>query len=211
MSNKNTKRPPPVDEELLRRFKDDVQERYGRVRGHYSSELETALREYLNASDGGDTHDRLTQIEQDLDEIKAAVSDSESKKQKQRSTGGRIDDRLRKIIETIRNESDGAPKVHESVVEMAIREHAGGSDPTMKQYKTLLKDDKEMFPDLRATKSYWFLDAPTFCTAMNDAVQERELDKDVYVEAVEDTYSRKWWGEQVERFDEDQPTERGIQ
>ena len=210
MSGGDVQRPPPIDEALLQQFKQSVKERYGRVRGHYSSELETALEEYLNASEGGDTHDRLTQIERDLEEIKTHLCENEPKKQKAKSGGSRIDKRLQQIVETIRNESDGAPKVHESVVEMAIREHAGVSKPTLKQYKELLQEDKEMFPDLRESKSHWFLDAPTFCTAMNDAVQNRELKADVYEDAVDGQFGREWWGEQVQRFEQEH-NERGIQ
>jgi len=149
-------------------------------------------------------------MERDLEEIKTHLRENGTKKQKQKSGGGRIEKRLREIIETVRNESDGAPKVHESVVEMAIREHAGGSTPTLKQYKELLQDDKEMFLDLRENKSHWFLDAPTFCTAMNDAVQSRELKADVYENAVDGQFGREWWGEQVEAFEQEH-NERGIQ
>lgn len=43
------------------------------VRGHYRSETETAIEEYLNASQGGDTHDRLNRIEDRIDDLADAV------------------------------------------------------------------------------------------------------------------------------------------
>lgn len=207
----SVKRPPPIDEALLDRFKQSVKERYGRVRGHYSSELETALEEYLNAAEGGDTHDRLTEIERNTEAILAELRENEDKKKKQ--TSSTVQERAKKIAATIHDESDGAPKVHEAVVEAAIREHGGGSDPTIRQYKRLLKEERELFPDLRPTESYWFRDPPTFCTAMNQAVKHREIDEDTYTQALEQDYNRDWWGEQVTKYEqrENDNTGKGFQ
>lgn len=213
MTTQETQRPPPVSKSVLEAFKQDVRERRGRIRGVYSSELEKALEAWIDASEGGDTNDRLARIEQDLAEVKAAVEQESAKNKKQTSARGTTETRLKKIQAAIDEQASGAPKAHEKMVEAAIREHAGGSDPTIRRYKRLLVDDRELFEDPRATEPYFFRDAPTFATAVNDAVQDGRLEKDAYVSLVEDTYDREWWGEQVQQYGDetDGSPERGIQ
>lgn len=201
-----------IDEKLWQQFREDVSDRKGRVRGHLKTEVETALREYINASGGGDTHDRLRRLEQQMDTV-VGLLESEGPKKENPDVGSRVESKLEDIIETVENEADGAPRVHDSVIEMAIEDHAGYSDPTIKQYKELLQKRREAFEDPREGNNYHYLDAPTFCTAVNESLQDGELNQDTYLELVEDTYGRDWWGEQVQtyedRINEQQP--KGFQ
>jgi len=188
-----------VDEQLWKQFRQDVSDRKGRVHGHLKSEVETALREYINASAGGDTNDRLTRLEHQMDKVVSLLEDTEPKKENS-DVGSRVESSLEDIIETINKEADGAPRVHDSVVEMAIETHAGYSDPTIKQYKSLLRKRKEAFPDPRKDSSYHYLDSGVYCQAVNEMVQDREIDQETYVEVVEEQHSRDWWSTQLEKM-----------
>lgn len=193
MSDGSTQRPPPVDAALLDRFKADVVNRHGRLRGNYSSELENALEAYLDASDGGDTNDRLARMEGELETIREAVIENEPKKKKD-SHGSVTNRRLNKIRETIASETDGSPKAHAEVVEMAIRKHAGSSAPTLRQYKRLLKQNNALFP--HPTKdSLYFRDSSDYVKAVNAMTKGGKIAQNTYDEIIEQ-YGEEWWLEQ---------------
>jgi len=189
-----------VDEQLWKEFRQDVSDRKGRVHGHLKTEVETALREYINASDGGDTNDRLTRLEHQMDRVVGLLEETQSKKENS-DVGSRVESKLEDIIETVNKEADGAPRVHDSVIEMAIESHAGYSDPTIKQYKELLRKRREAFPDPRSDSSYHYLDAGIYCQAVNEMVQDREISQKEYTDIVEDQYTRDWWSTQLEKVE----------
>jgi len=200
MSDGETQRPPPVDKALLERFKADVKDRHGRIRGHYGSELEKAIKAYLDASHGGDTTDRLARIESELETIRGAVVESKEKKKKE-SRGSVTDRRLNKIRETIIDETANSPKAHEQVVEMAIREHAGSSAPTLRQYKQMLRQEKVLFP--HPTKdSLYFRDATDYVKAVNAMAKGGKISQQSYDDILEQ-YGEDWWLNQQE---DDEPT-----
>ena len=190
-----------VDKQLWQQFRQDVSDRKGRVHGHLKTEVETALSEYIHASRGGDTHDRLRRLENQMDKVVGLLEDGTPKKENS-DVGSRVESKLEDIIETVSKEADGAPRVHDSVIEMAIETHAGYSDPTIKQYKELLHKRKEAFEDPRPGNNYHYLDAPTYCSAVNQSLQEGTISKDKYVEIVENTYTRDWWGQQIQKFED---------
>lgn len=70
-----TVRPAEVDEALYEQFKQFVRDHHGQVRGSLRDELETAMRERMNAANGPD---RLERIEADLATLKAAVVEVEA-------------------------------------------------------------------------------------------------------------------------------------
>jgi len=188
-----------VDESLWQEFREDVQQRRGSVKGHLKTELHNALREYINAAQGGDTHDRLMQIEHRLEDIEGAVAEiGETKKHSEVSKT--VENRLEKIRETIQQEAGEAPRVHEQVVEMAIKRHAGQSKPTLRQYKELLKDNRELHQDPRPDQSYYYREAPFYCFAVNQMYQDQEISKSDYLHYVENVYDREWWGAQVDKY-----------
>lgn len=190
-----------VDSDLLDEFREDVKTRHGSVYGHMRSELENAIREYLNASDGGDTHDRIKRLEDQMDRVVTLLENSERKKEDS-DVGKRVESKLEDIIETVDREADGAPRVHEKVIEAAIEEHAGYSDPTIRQYKNLLKKRGEAFEDPRESMNYYFREAPLFCDAVNAMVRDGDIKQKEYLGIVEDEYGRDWWREQLQQFDD---------
>lgn len=209
MSDQQTQPGVRVNESLWKEFRQDVLARKGSVRGHLKSELETALREYINASDGGDTHDRLRRMENKLETIEAHISD-EDKNKKESSVGSETKNKLQRIRQEIDRETDGSPKVHNEVVELAIREHAGGSDPTIRRYKRLLQQDRDLF-EHPVNKSVYFRSAEDYTLAVNSMAKGGRIDQDVYDEILE-SYGREWWIDQLpdEETDGGSPN-RGFQ
>lgn len=207
MSDEDVVRLPPVSKSLRDEFRDHVRERFGTVRGHYRSEVETALREYLRAEEGGDTHDRLQRIEEDVADIKDALSDEGRKKKKQTSRSHTTERRLQKIKATIADEATSADTVHAQVVEMAIRQHAGGSDPTIRRYTRMLEQDRVLFPDPLSDTQY-FRTPEAFVAATNAYTKSGKLDQESY-DRVIDEYGEDWWREVIDRMEDD--SGRGFQ
>jgi len=201
----DTQRPPPVRKELLERFKDDVRERYGKVRGHYGTELERAIESYLEASKGGDVTHRLEQIENDLADIKGALSEQPTEKEKRSGSKTVTEKRLEEIKETIREESGDQPKVNEMIVNKAIREIAGSSDQTVEKYHRLLREDNELFDHPTNSKLY-FRDAGDFVKATNALAKGGKIDSHEY-QSLLDEYGEEWWVNQLE--DETQTQDNG--
>jgi len=72
---KDTTQPTPIDKQEYEAFKNFVRDLHGKTRGHLSSEIENALREYRKSASGPD---RLTRIENDLATLKANIIEAES-------------------------------------------------------------------------------------------------------------------------------------
>lgn len=208
MSDNKTQPGVRVNESIWSEFRQDVRERKGAVKGYLGQELENAIQEYIDASHGGDTHDRLTQIEQDIAEIRATLSEREEKN-KDSGLGSVTEQRLANIKDTIADEVSGDVKVHESVVELAIRQHAGGSSPTLERYKELLMEDRELFPH-PANKSLFFRSASDFVLATNQLRKGGKITQDEYDELTQ-AYGEDWWRDRVERATDGGHDERGIQ
>jgi len=202
MSNNEKQIGVKVNEQTWQEFRQDVRERHGGIRGHLKHEVEAALQEYIDASHGGDVNDRLTRIEDQLDELTGAVSEHEEK-EKDQSVGSRVEQRMGEVIDTIEKEVEGSPKVHEEVVEMAIREHAGKSDPTIRQYKRLLTDEAELFTH-PVNDSLYFRDATDYTAAMNSLAKGGKFTSDEYREAV-DRHGEEWWRQQLPDESGDDP------
>ena len=187
------------DEQLWKEFRTDVKARKGGVDGHLRTELEAALRQYLDGSDGGDLHDKVDRLDEKVETIAQAITDEEKKK-KDDSLSSRTENRLREIRNQITDETDGSPKVHKEVVELAIRDNAGGSEPTIRRYKKLLQQDRELFPHPDNDRMY-FTEGEDFVKATNAMRKGNRIKPDRYDELLE-TYGEEWWRSQLDE-DED--------
>jgi len=67
--------PTRIDKDEYLAFKQWVQDVHGKTRGHLSTEIENALREYREPDDSSEP---LTRIEQDIATIKAQLADAEA-------------------------------------------------------------------------------------------------------------------------------------
>ena len=205
MANDKTQIGVEVDSQLLDEFRQNVKERYGSTYGHMRTELERAIREYLNGAHGGDTIGRLKRIEEKLDKLESASSDNGEKK-KDSDLSNTTENRLNKIAEKVDEETGKSNKVHNEVVELAIREIAGGSAPTIRRYKRLLQQDEVIFE--HPTEHRFFTEPKDFVMAVNAMRKGGKIDGDTYGEVLEQ-YGEDWWLAQQEQNQEDQP--KGFQ
>ena len=67
--------PTRISKDEYIKFKQYVQDVHGKTRGHLSTEIENALREYRQPDDGAEP---LTRIEQDIATIKARLAEAEA-------------------------------------------------------------------------------------------------------------------------------------
>lgn len=201
MTNDDTARLPEIDADLRDRFKQDVKNRKGTTHGHYRTELENALEAYLDASKGGDTDDRLRRIEnavEDLADTMVELSDDESGKTKTHETvGTESKNKLERIKERIGREAADAKSVHESVVNRAIEDVAGGSDPTMRKYKRMLKERHHAFENPHPEQKTWFVDEEAFVKVVNHNLPE-------YTSDVASEYGEDWWDDALSNHAEDE-------
>lgn len=190
MTEQTTQPGVRVNKALWQEFRDDIRDRKGVVKGHMKSELETALREYINASQGGDTHDRLRRMENTLETIEASVVEQDKKK-KDSGVSSEVENKLREVRNQIERETDGSPKVHDEVVELAIRDNAGTSAPTLRKYKELLQQDRELF-EHPANDSVWFTSPEDFVLAVNSMRKAGRIQQDRY-DNILSRYGEEWW------------------
>jgi len=209
MSDNETQIGVMVNSALWEQFRDDVQARKGGIRGHLKTEVENALREYLNASEGGDTNDRLARIESDVQTILDTLDETEQKK-KDSSVGGRVEDRLDSIKDYIENQSGGSPVVGEKLIESAIRETAGSSEPTMRQYKDLLDRDGWYNPH-PLNDDRVFVDEDRWIESVQVHRQDGDITKQRYQDLVTD-YGVESFKQRYDELQETDPTsDRGVQ
>jgi hypothetical protein len=179
-----------ISDSLWQRFRDDVEARRGSIRGHLSHEVENALAEYLNASEGGDTHDRLRRIEQKLDELEAPTpTDSEADSDGDPdSVSKTTDKRISEIMSDVRERAAelGSKRVPESDVEAAIERNAGTSYKTIRRYKRLLQNQRELFAHPENDNVY-FVQAEPFIAFVENGVGT-ELANDIA-----EGYGWDWW------------------
>jgi len=182
------KRLPPINEEVKERFVKNVEKRKGGTYGHLRTEVERALNEYINASQGGDTHDRLRRIENDIEEIKETVGKPQSEEGND-SVSKTTKRRINKIMSDIQDRAEqlGSKRVTESDVEAAIENNAGVSHKTIQRYKKLLQNQKEIFAHPTDSDVY-FIKATAFIAFVEQ--QPNEIADDIL-----ETYGVEWWQE----------------
>lgn len=187
-----------VDRDVWVAFEEFVATSEDKTRGAKPKHLENALREYLD-------DDRTARLESKIDEIHEAIVADEEKKKKERSytnsASATTENRLQKIRATIAEETANAAKVHATTVEMAIRQHAGSSDPTIRRYKTLLLQDRELFEHPLPDKDLYFTDPTDFVLATNAATKGGKLRQDTYDTLLE-RYGEDWWKDQLPQANE---------
>lgn len=196
-----------IDSAVWSEFRQDVIERRGRVRGHLGSELENAIREYIDASHGGDVNDRLARLEQQIEQLAAGVGDrdggADEKRKNEASVSTEVENKLQRIAEFIDDKTD-SPKVNEIVVNRAIEAHAGLSDPTLRRYKELLETREILYPHPNDSER-WYTNGRDFAQATNAMAKGGKLSQQAYNDLV-NQYGAEWWAEQL---DQDTDRDRG--
>lgn len=192
------KRLPPIDADLKDRFAEDVEERFGSTHGHLRSEVEKALVEYLEGSEGGDVHDKLDRIEAKLDEI-AADAEEVGDPPSSDESGEWIDSfspktqyRLSDILTDIETqvEKRGMGPIREGDVETAIERNAGTSYKTIERYKDILTKNNQIIQHPFAEDTYFARPSAFIAFCHNsERIGEEELDR------IMGQFPDGWWEE----------------
>jgi len=179
-----------VKKSLWERFRDDVESRRGTVHGNLSHELETAIQEYLNASQGGDTHDRLRRLEEQTEEILTHLDAEDDSDGGTDSVSKTTENRIADIMADIRERSEelGTSRVRESDVEAAIERNAGTSYKTVRRYMKLLQNQREVFPDPNRDHVYFVRETPFIAY-----IEQNDDVSDDLRERVASEYGWEWW------------------
>jgi len=152
MKNKQTQ-PTPISEEEYKRFKQWVQDVHGTTRGHLSTEIENALREYRQPDNN---QDKLSRIEDDLASVKAMVAESEGVSETAAPTpetpnthahadGGKPNPNAPRsvkvdyIISEYYHRDGGSTTV--DAIQTQIKEAFGFGDRTVEEYQELILDE----------------------------------------------------------------------
>jgi len=193
-----------IDASVWEEFRQDVIERRGTARGHLSTELENAIRSYVDASKGGDVNDRLRRIENQLETLVSeggTDSDGEGrKKNKDSGFSSTVKNRLEAIEEQIEREAADADKVHESVIHNAIEDNAGSSRPTLERYKEMLEQRHIAHEWPKGESKTWWLDNEKFVTVLSTNFPNERLE-------YEKEYGEGWFNS----FLGDESPERGVE
>lgn len=187
----DTARLPPFDKKLRDEFREHVKEKYGGIRGHYRREVERMVRDWLAQSDSTDLPPEMQQIQQELDDLRDQVETVSEGKTKKDSISETTKNRMRSINEQISRESGESNLVHESVINRAIEDHAGSSEPTLRRYKEMLQSRKLAFKNPLPDTDTWFLDAEVFVNHVEGHIHQ--LEDSLY--EFEREYGEEWWAE----------------
>jgi len=190
-----------LNRSLWEEFRQDVKERHGIVRGHLRHELENAIREYINASEGGDTHDRLRRLENNMEhvtrQVDTLVDDSKQKKNKDSGVSQTVKNRLADIESQIQREIGDADKAHVSVVNKAIEDNAGSSRPTLERYKEMLEQRHIAHEWPSDDSDTWWFDSEKFV---------RVVDQQFGYHEMTERYGSEWYDSMLDEIEGDSNT-----
>jgi len=190
-----------LNRSLWEEFRQDVKERHGIVRGHLRHELENAIREYINASEGGDTHDGLRRLENNMEhvtrQVDTLVDDSKKKKNKDSGVSQTVKNRLADIESQIQREIGDADKAHVSVVNKAIEDNAGSSRPTLERYKEMLEQRHIAHEWPSDDSDTWWFDSEKFV---------RVVDQQFGYHEMTERYGSEWYDSMLDEIEGDSNT-----
>ena len=185
-----------ISRKVWERFRQDVKERRGGVRGHLRSELENAINAYIQASEGGDVNDRLRRLESQMEEVHSCVTD-ERKKNKDSDVSQTVKNRLQSIESQIQREIGDADKAHVSVVNKAIEDNAGSSRPTLERYKEMLEQRHIAHEWPSEDSDTWWFDNEKFVKVVDNQFDYHML---------ADRYGMDWYDEMLDTVHDDDNT-----
>jgi len=172
-----------VDKDVRDDFREFVKEKKGKVRGEFGRELERAMKEYMD-------RDRYARIEEEqaamndkLDAALAALADDGSHTHTASASPQTQTDKAQQIASIIREENNVVFPTDD--VEAAIRQVAGASDRTLRDYKQLLKTNGHAFEHPNSDSHVWTIDAERFAMWAEAHVDEVP---DAHVRDVIDEY-----------------------
>lgn len=149
-----------VDEDVISDFREFVQEKKGKVRGEMGREVERALIEYMDRDRYARIEEEQQAMNEKLDAALAALAEGGEHTHTGSATPQTQTEKAEQIG-AILNDSD-AKVVPSEDVEEAIREVAGASTRTLRDYKELLKRKGHAYAHPSSDSHVWTVDADVF-------------------------------------------------
>jgi len=199
MVNENTVRPAPVAESLRDEFKQAVKNYHGGTRNYYRSEVENALRDRIKVlRDEGASESNVSNEDllKRLNEIGASPPGGVSQTQADREEPKRSSEVFRKVaaiaaeVRADARERD-RPHVDVVVVNRIIREIAGTTDKTVKKYRTLLRERRELYPHPSEQRSAWYTEPEALIVSVEHELSDERVGQ-VFAGGYY-PYDEDWW------------------
>ena len=159
-----------VDEEVISDFRDFVHDAHGKVRGKMGREVENALREYMD-------HDRYARIEENqeqtkrqLDAVLSTLAENDAHTHTVPASPQTQPQKAEQIAAVIRENNNTVFPAED--VEEAIRQVAGGSDRTMRDYKRLLKKAGHCYEHPNSNSKVWTTDSEEFAMWADSHIEQ---------------------------------------
>ena len=159
-----------VDSEIISEFRDFVHDAHGKVHGKMGREVENALREYMD-------HDRYARIEQNqadtqrqLDAILSTLAEPTEHTHTAPVSPQTQPQKAEQIAAVIRERNNVVFPAED--VEDAIREIAGGSDRTIRDYKRLLKKAGHCYEHPSSDSNVWTTDREEFAMWADSHIEQ---------------------------------------
>ena len=159
-----------VDEDVISDFRDFVHDTHGKIRGKMGNEVENALREYMD-------HDRYARIEENqaetnrkLDAVLSSLAESGEHTHTTPASPQTQTQKAEQIAAVIRENNNTVFPAED--VEDAIRQVAGASDRTIRDYKRLLKKAGHCYEHPSSDSNVWTTDREEFAMWADSHIEQ---------------------------------------
>lgn len=197
-----------IDETLWAEFRDFVAERNGGVKGYLRQELEHALKNHMELSETGEGELHIELLRDEMQALREDVQalESDTPQKEKTNTGDTVQERAEQISQLIRSDFGTGP-ISETAIETAIREVAGGSAPTIRQYRRLLKSDFPLYdnPSPKPTRPFVFGDGE-YAEAVQNFADMGVISQEEYNDAITDLGGEDRFRELIDADSETDPT-----
>jgi hypothetical protein len=173
-----------VNSQLWDEFREYVEQEYGAVRGNLSQELNAAIEAYISGSsevDDSEVLERLARIEAKIDGDGGSPPSVSRDRVKNKKTEGNVSQtarRRRRIYQDIQAKTGDKGIVSDEELISSISEIAGGSRPTVSNYKERLQQHNEIHE--HPLKDSWITDTEEWAVMVHSLRHQGVLSQTEY-------------------------------
>lgn len=161
------------DDELWSQFVEWIEDKEGQKHGEIGRHVEYALKEYIDADRAHRVEENQEEMQEQLDEVLALLSDSDSTHTHKNISAMTVPEKEKVIVRRL--EPDG-PVLSNNEVESVISEVGGADDRTMKKHKEELKRQGDLFEHPNEGNPVWFTKRELWIEAVENYVPNEQLD-----------------------------------
>lgn len=178
---------PSVDADLWAEFRDFVHERNGGIKNYLRQELEHALRNHMELSETGEGELHAKLLRQEMGEFRDEILSRLDGVEKEKTNRGQTVTERAEQIDAQLQADFGAGPVSETALKTVITDVAGGSRPTIRQYRDILLGDGELYenPSPKASKAFIYGDEE-YVSMVHTLADSGAITQDQYEAAVDE-------------------------